>query len=318
MQSLELDCRCPECSGSLIDAGDEFACSGCGLVKAKEPLDPPREAVEPGVAKRSFLGSYMGTLWITKKERASRGLSGSNSKYEYLKMLSDYSGRQEGVAEACDRLILRVGEKLVLPAVVMEQASSMARSVLSSDPTKRRVTAAVLSAYSLINACKVEGVTSASVSEIIEAHAALGRKVSSSSIIQLSLESPFKSAPRGPEDYIVRVLARLSRNGKVCQELKRKGIAQTPYFNSLRETAAELLLGVKKAEMTGKRPCALAASAVYSAELVLASRESRGRLLTQRDLAQCGDAAEYTIRAQVAEIFMPVVKREPAQVKRTQ
>ena len=165
-----------------------------------------------------------------------------------------------------------------------------------------------MSAYSLINACKIEGVTSASVREIIGAHAALGRKVSSSSIIQLSLESPIKSAPRSPGEYLTRVLAKLSMNAELCQGLRLEGVPQTPYFNSLRETAAELLRRVKKAEMTGKRPCALAASAVYSAELVLSSAGSRRKRLTQRDLAEGGDTAEYTIREQVAEIFLPAVE----------
>ena len=247
----------------------------------------------------------MGTMGTTPQERASRGLAGSSSKYEYLKTLSDFAGRDEGPGEACDRIIGRVGEKLFLPRVVLEEASAVARTVLSAYRCHRRVTLAALSAFSLIAACRVEGVNSVSAREIISAHAALGRRVNSSSFIQFALESPIKVLPRRPEDYISRVLARLSWNNRLSERLRSEGASQTSYFNALRGSAKELLAEVRPDELSGRRPCALAAAAIYSAEAALAIIESRGKRLTQRLLAECGDAAEYTIREQCATIFAP-------------
>jgi len=247
----------------------------------------------------------MGTIGITPQERASRGLAGSNSKYEYLKTLSDFAGRDEGPVGACDRIIGRVGEKLFLPRVVLDEASAVARTVLSTYRCHRRVTLAALSAFSLVAACRVEGIASVSVREIISAHAALGRRVNSSSFIQLALESPIKILPRRPEDYISRVLARLSWNTRLSERLRSEGASQTSYFNALRGIAKELLSEVRPDELSGRRPSALAAAAIYSAEAALATIESRGKRLTQRLLAECGDAAEYTIREQCASIFTP-------------
>jgi transcription initiation factor TFIIIB Brf1 subunit/transcription initiation factor TFIIB len=246
---------------------------------------------------------------MTPKERASRGLSGSNSKYQYLKVLSDFVCRGEGAAEACDRMIERVGEKLLLPGIVIDQASAMARRVLSSRPHGRRITIAAVSSYALIGACKVQGITSVSVREIVEAHVALGRRVSASSIIQLALESSVRTFARRPEDYLSRVLARLSRISVLQDRLASESVSQTSYFHSLRETAMEVLHSGDEDEMRGKRPCALAAAAVYSAEVVLSVCESRRKRLTQRELAQCGDTAEYTIREQCAHLFSPAVER---------
>jgi len=287
-----------------------MVCPRCGLVDTKQLL----EATNPlspstGSASRAHLGSYMGTMRITPEERGSRGVSGSNSKYEYLKVLSDYAGRDDGPADACDRIIARVVEKLFLPKVVHEEASAVAKTLLASDRHGRRVTLAVVSAFALVRACQVGGVTSVSVREIIAAHAALGRRLNSSSFIQLALESPIKILPRRPDEYVSRILARLSSDQRLADRLKSDGASQTRYFNALRDGAKELIQAVSPEELSGRRPCALAAAAVYSAELALSFHERRRKRLTQRLLAECGDAAEYTIREQCATIFTPAAAR---------
>ena len=317
MQAVSLESSCPECLSKLVDAGDELACPRCGLVKEKEALEPRSTVpLPPGHLGKETLGSYMGSKGMTSRERSSRGFSGSNSKYEYLKILSDFAGREEGSEGACERMVERVGEKLFLPKVVLDQAQSIARVVLASGLRRRRVTLAAVSAYALISACKVEGVNSASVREIIGAHVALGRMVSSSSIIQLALESPVRTFARPPQEYLSRVMARLSLIRELSEKLRSERVSETVFFHLLRETALEILRCTSAVEMTGKRPCALAASAVYSAELVLSRCESRKKRLTQRELAECGDTAEYTIREQCARIFADSV--EKVATRRTQ
>ncbi len=260
-------------------------------------------------SKKEPLGSYMGTKRITQRERASRGLSGSNSKYEYLKTLSDFAGKEEGAEETCEKMVERVGEKLFLPRVVIDEAGSIARSLLTTRRRGRRITIAAVSAYSLISACKLEGVSSVSVREIVGAHVSMGRRVSSSSIIQLGLESPVKTFARSPEEYLSRVFARLSLIPEFSKRLRSERASQTAFLSSLRDAAVKILRSTDSIEMTGKRPCALAASAVYSAELALSRCESRRKRLTQRELAECGDTAEYTIREQCASIFAPAVEK---------
>jgi len=286
-------------------------------VKEKEVVEAgPSGTMRIPVSDRQALGSYMGSKDITNQERFSRGLAESNSRYEYLKVVSDSSGRGRGAAPTCIKMLERVAEKLFLPSVVVLQGASIARKVLAVDHPHRRLTVASVSAYSLIAACKIEGVTSVSVREVIGAHSFLGGHVSSSSVIQLTLESPVKTFARRPEDYLSRVQARLSTNRRLLEELASEGISQTAFFNSLRDTAKEVLSLVDEGGRAGRRPCALAASAIYSAETVIARCESRRRRLTQRDLAECGDTAEYTLREQCARIFTPAV--ETLVARRTQ
>ena len=306
MQAPDFEASCPDCAVSFVDGGHEMVCPKCGEVGPKQWADPIHQGGADGPAlEQRKLGSYMGSMRGTRRERSSRGIAGSNSKYEYLKALSDFAGREEGSLEACSRMLTRVGEKLFLPRVVQEEASELAKTILASSQGGRRITLAAVSAFSLVAACRVEGVTSASVREIISAHAALGRRVNSSSFIQIALQSPIKVRARRPEEYLSRVLARLSSDGKLMEELRSEGVSPTGYFNALRETAEELLKGVGEEELSGRRPCSLAAASIYSAALAMAARDSRRKRLTQRLLAECGDAAEYTIREQCAGIFTP-------------
>lgn len=309
MQSLDFESRCTECNRPLVDAGDEFVCPSCGIVKEKEVLENDARVSPNFVFGKHALGSYMGSLHSTEEEIRSRGFSRTNSTYGYLKVVSDFAGRGGGADYACFRMIRRVGEKLFLPNLVIQQAANLARKVLATKNHDRRVTIAAVSAYSLVAACKIEAITSVTIREIVDAHNALGRRVKASSIIQLSLESPFKTAPRRPEDYVSKVLVKLSFNARIGQTLAREGIPLNGFLSSLRSTTLEVLAEIDGTLTVGRRPYALAASAVYAAEVVLARRESRKRWITQRDLAECGDSAEYTIRGQVSDIFMPAVER---------
>jgi transcription initiation factor TFIIIB Brf1 subunit/transcription initiation factor TFIIB len=310
MQSLDYGSRCPDCLAEMVDVGDEFVCPVCGVVGEKEVLEF-RGLGNPVTSDFTgqSLGSYLGSAEVTLRERRSKGFSKANSSYRYLKALSDFGGREDGPLYSCAKMIERTSERLSLPKIVGRQAITIAKKVLRSAKRDRRVTLAAVSAYSIIASCKIEGVTSVSVREIVQAHAELGRRVKASSIIQLSLDSPIKTSARRPEEYLTRTLAKLSSSEKLVRELQAEGVSRTVYFNSLRETAGEILALVGRDSMDGHRPCALAATAIYSAERVLANREFRSGRMTQRDLATCGDTAEYTIREQYREMFMGAVEK---------
>lgn len=309
MQVGDLDVRCPECSERFIDLGEELVCPVCGISRGKEVVDPPPSgAPRPRDAVRAQLGSYMGPLTAPAEGRSARRIAGSDSKYEYLKLVSDFAGRGRGPEDTCARLIERVGEKLFLPRVVLIEAASIAKLVLATVRLRRRIMLAAVSAFSLISACRVEGVTSVGPREIIGAFTDQGRHVDSSSIIQLTLESPVRTYARRPEGYLSKVLGRLSTNRRFLERAEKDRVSVAPYLNSLRSAAKEVMELADQTEMLGKRPCALAASALYSAETVLATHEGRERRVTQRLLAECGDASEYTVREQCAAIFTPAAK----------
>lgn len=256
---------------------------------------------------RHPLGSYMGTKGITAEERRSK-VSGDNTRYEKMKAMADRAQR-EGSPEDCGRLVERVGERLYLPRVVVLQAAAIAKRAMVSPHPGRRRTVADVSAYALVSACKIEGVTSVSIREILAAFADVGRKVTSSAIFRLAIESPSGTYAREPRDYVPRVVARLSMNRRLAARLARDGAAPPAYLGSLRMAASEILGACDRTEMSGKRPCTLAASAVYSAEILMSSAEGRAARVTQRECAECGDAAEYTVREQYNAIFTPVLRR---------
>jgi transcription initiation factor TFIIIB Brf1 subunit/transcription initiation factor TFIIB len=308
---------CSECSTPMLDVGDELVCPRCGVVEEKivvevPPGDGPSKVPATG---RQPLGSFMGTYSITNRERFSRGLSASSSRYEYMKAVSDGAGKEDGSLSDCVKLMERVAEKLYLPRIIIVQAASVAKKVFEAPRPRRRVTVAAVSAYSLIVSCKIEEATSVSLRELVAAHSALGMHVTHSSIIQISLDSPIRTFARRPEDYLQRVLAKLSLSGALRARLDHERVALEPYLASLRETAGELLVLVGEGPTAGRRPCALAASAIYSAELVLCACEGRKKRTTQRAVAGCGDTAEYTLREQCAEIFASAVKELAARRK---
>ncbi len=295
---------------------DELVCQRCGIVREKQVLEigPSSRLVAIDFTGQA-LGGYMGTVEGTRKERGSRGLAQQGSSYQYLKLVSDYAGREESAVYATAKMIERVSEKLSLPTVVMAHAIVIAKKVLASERGDRRITLATVSAYALVAACKAEGVTAVSIKDVVGSFQALGRRVKVSSLIQLSLDSPIKTEARGPEDYVGRVIVKLGSDGRLTAELKKEGVQAVSYFNSLRTTAVEILGSLAWSAKVGRSPCALAATAVYGAELLLADREGRRRRLTQRQVAECGDTAEYTVREQYKEIFTQAHLRSPLEAR---
>ncbi|MDG7011309.1 MAG: hypothetical protein JRN57_04230 [Nitrososphaerota archaeon] len=300
MQAQELEI-CQECASPLLDLEEELVCPSCGLVKEKSTVEPAKmgDGKLP-LFGRQPLGSFMGARKPSIEEMRSK-VSGNSTSYGRMKMLSDFAAREGSYAD-CGRLIERVGERLFLPRVVILQAATISKRVTQA-PHRGRLTVAEVSAYSLVAACKIEGVASASIREILVAFADLGKRVSSSAIFRLALESPVRTFARRPEEYLPRVLARLSMNRRLSVRLAKDGVPSSAYLGTLRGLAMEILARCDQVALEGKRPCALAASAVYSAETVLAAQEARSLRVTQRECAACGDAAEYTVREQCAAIF---------------
>lgn len=284
--------------------GEELVCPVCGIVGEKEVVEfrPGRNPVATDFTPQA-LGSYLGSVEATGRERSSRGFSTSHSNYGYLKTLSDFVGRDDGTLFECVRMVERVCENLSLPNVVMARAVIIARKMLGPRNERHRTTIAAVSAVAIVVSCRVGRVASVSTKEVIEAHRALGRTLKVSSMIRLFLESGIRLEPREAEDYVPRVVARLSVSRLAGQPMS------PAYVREIRILATEILGKVPEEMKAGHRPGALAATAVYAADLVLAAREGRSRRITQRDVALSGDAAEYTVREQYREIFAPTLGR---------
>lgn len=302
--------KCSECSGQIIDAGDEFVCQSCGMVTAKEVLEG-RERKMPQALDYTphALGGFLGPPEQEYEEQQSPptppAFPDASSSFKYLKLVSDFVGKGESCVYSCAKMIERVCEKLSTPKIVVSQSMVIANKVFELRK-RNEITVAAISAYSIITACKIEGITSVGVKEVVEAHRALGRRVKATALIQISLDSPIKTRARRAEDYLTRVIAHLSSNSGLRRKLEEHMMSETVYYNKLYEVAREALGIVEREAMGGHSPCGLAASAVYAAEVALAQSDSRIRFLSQREVAECIGVAEYTVREQYGEVFRPV------------
>lgn len=287
-----------------------MVCPTCGIVTQKEVVNERRSKALVAIdLTRQRLGSYMGPPELATSPGPARAFPGSQSTVRYMKLVSDFTGREDSQLYACAKLTERVCEKLSLPNITMREAVELSKRVLGAGARDSRVTLAAVSAYCVIAACKIEGLTSVSVKDVVEVYRGLGRRVKASSIIQLSLDSPVRTRARRAEDYVPRVLAKLAAGGLFERHFREEKASLSAYLNLLRETSRIVLEAVPESEKAGHSPTSLAATSVYAAESVLSEREGRGMRMSQRDVSRCGDAAEYTVREQFREIFMPALFR---------
>lgn len=299
--------RCPECAGALLDLGDELVCGSCGTVSGKEVLEAPTRPVTAADFTSQALGGYLGPLEHGSRERSTRGLSSTHSTFGYLKLISDFAGREETASYACVKLIERVCEKLALPRVVAGQAMMIARDLYRPNGAGTQTNSAAVSAHAIIAACKLARVTTVGVKEVVAVHRLLGRRVKFASLVKLSLASPYRTEARRAEDYIGRVVARLSSSEEFTTYLRERGYLPSMYLAHIRGASLAALGAVDGPRRGGHSPVAMAATAVYAGEAVLANIEGRSMLLTQKALANLAGVAEYTVREQYGRLFRPLI-----------
>lgn len=300
--------KCPECHGTIVDAGEELACTSCGIVSSKEVREtrkggPPRAIDFTGQA----LGGYLGTPESAGRSGSHRRISDSPSSFRYLKLISDYADREDSTVYSCAKMVERVCDRLSIPRSVMGDAVVISKKVLARGGRGRSHPTAAVSAFAIITACRMGGVTSVGVREVVNAHKELGRKVRTSQLLRLATDSPVAMPPRVPEDYLTRVVARLNSNARLLRGLRSASLNASLHFNRLRDTARLVIGLLDGPTRSGRSPCAMAATSVYAAEVILAKAEGRRMTLSQRDLAETVGVAEYTVREQYRDIFRPVV-----------
>jgi transcription initiation factor TFIIIB Brf1 subunit/transcription initiation factor TFIIB len=298
------DARCANCSGRMVDIDEEMVCSSCGSVRQKEVA---HDSVGGGAAARRAhavdytnhsLGSFLGPMDYDRDEAPSKGFSGSSSTFRYLKTISDYSQVDEAGVYPCAKLIERICEKLSLPPGAMGQAIAVAKGLLAIRKQRTGYTIAAISAFSIISACRICGVPTVGVREVVAAHRALGHNVRPSTLIKMGFDSPVRASAMKAEEHLGRVAARLS------EALPRLG-APPGYQYKLLHLARRALAMLDSSVRGGHSPCALAATSFYAAEVAVSERESRKRFFTQREIANCVNVAEYTVREQFCELFRP-------------
>jgi transcription initiation factor TFIIIB Brf1 subunit/transcription initiation factor TFIIB len=294
------DARCTHCSGRMVDIDEEIVCSSCGSVQPKVVNECLKLTMERRTHAVDYtihsLGSFLGP--IDYDPDAERPRLSSSSNFKYLKTLSDYPQVDEAGVYPCARLIERMCEKLSLPPGVVGQAISVAKGLLAIRKQRTGYTIAAISAFSMINACRICGISNVGVKDVIAAHKALGYKVRPATLIRMGFDSPIRASAMRAEEHLGRVAARLA------EVLPQLG-GPPGYQYKLLYLAKRALSMLDSSVRGGHSPCALAATSFYAAELALAESESRKKLFTQREAAACVGVAEYTVREQFCELFRP-------------
>jgi transcription initiation factor TFIIIB Brf1 subunit/transcription initiation factor TFIIB len=299
LSSVHLD-KCAHCSGKVVDMGDEFVCSSCGVVVPKEVIETVERRPSAVDYTNYSLGSFLGPSEYGPEDK-EKGFSKSSSSFKYLKTISDYSQDDSAGVYPCTKLMERICEKLALPNGIIGQSVKIAKELLEIRKEREGFTIAAICAFWIISACKIYGVTSVGLKEVVEAHMDLGYRVKPSAIVRLSFDSSAKPGPRKAEEYLGRVAAHLSE--------MLPGLGAPPgYEKKLLCVGAEALRMLDSSERGGHNPCALAATGIYAAEVMISRSEGRRRLFTQKEAATCVNVAEYTVREQFCELFRPRIE----------
>jgi transcription initiation factor TFIIIB Brf1 subunit/transcription initiation factor TFIIB len=319
MQSSNFSEACEECSGRMIDLGDELVCRSCGVVASKEVIEGPRgNSVQAIDFTNHALGGYMGPAELSPAAERAAPFGAGSSTLRYLKLVSDFAGKDGGALYTCAKMVERVSEKLNLPGFAVAQAMVLARKLVLLRETQSDISVAAISSYSIITACKMEGITGVGSREVIEAHRAMGRRVKLSNIFEISFQSPVVGRARRPDEFLSSVIAKLSARTQVIKRSTEVGLNQASYFNSLRDAASCALGLVPREAFDGFTPLGLAATAVYAGEVSLARASGRSRVVTQKEVAGTVAMGEYTIREQYGRIFKTIQsKLDAALTQRT-
>ena len=279
--------RCPECRGHLVEAGEEWACTSCGLVAKTEKRT--FEATYAGNSTGQRLGSYIGT----KEDQNSHADFNGTSTIGYAKLVSDNMG-VDSAAWNCANMVRRVAEKLSLPAFATENAVAVSERMLAESRNgrlgSRRTSIPAISAYSILSACRTAGLDHIGSRSVIRAHNDLGHKVTRSALLHLGTESGVPLRPADPAALLRTVMNGLESNESILQKLRKKGTEPGPYFRRLLQ-ASQTVLEAMRTMREGCNPRTIAAGSVY-----LASRGVEPRAVTQREVAEIAGMAEYTVR----------------------
>ena len=295
MESPQQIERCRECRGHVVQSGDEFVCTSCGVVarkveEEKYHLEFHVEAPSQLVDRR--LGSYVGDM----SDKDSKADFNGVSTLGFAKLLSDNMGVDE-TERKCRALIRRVADKLALPGFVQQNATAFTEKVLAEGKgSGRRTFVAAASAYSILSAARAAGMDHISSGAIMEAFNDLGQRVTKSALLQMGLRSSVPLKPTDPGALLRNLLNRLEADEAVQRRLRKHGVEPGPYFRRVFQ-ASQTVLAALRGKTEGRNPRTIAAGSVY-----IACKEAAPGVVTQKALAQIAGVAEYTVREFVATV----------------
>jgi transcription initiation factor TFIIB len=268
---------CPECAGTLNDAGDETVCAGCGLVVEEDRIDrgPEWRAFADDADERERTGAPLTrsrhdrglTTEIGRstrvKGRKRRRLARMRRQHDRTQIKSKAERNQVyGFTE-----IRRVVGALELPDRVRDQACRLFESAQSEDLLRGRSLEG-FAAATVYAACRTAGIARTR-KEVLEPAKADGDELSAA-YDALNRELGLPLGPIDPAEYLARFATKLDLDA------------------TIERRARELLSEAPDGAVGGRDPGGVAAAALYAA----ASEQ-----LTQAEAAEVGGVSPVTLRS---------------------
>ena len=283
--------RCRECRGHVVQSGNEFVCTSCGVVARKveeEKYHLEFHIEAPAQLSDRHLGSYVGD----RSDKDSGADFNGVCTVGFAKLLSDNMG-VDGGERNCKAMIRMVADRLALPSFVRDNAAALSEKMLAESRTSgkgRRTSIAAISAYAILSSSRAAGMDHVGSGTILQAFEDMGHSVSKSALLRMGLDSkvPFRSAD--PKALLRSVMAGLESNGAVLKRLRKEGFEPGPYFRGLLQGSLAVLAAMDGMK-DGRNPRTVAACSVY-----IASRKMAPRAVMQREVAESVGVTEYTIR----------------------
>ncbi len=273
--------KCPECRADLVNAGEELACSKCGVVVGRAASAREDGSWAPSVIKSGPLGSYI------MPPGDSAGSKGGPA-FGLAKLNPNIIGRR-GAPQACSEMTDRIAGNLGLPKSVAQSADLVARRLL---PARKEIGASIpaISAYSLLHACRSAGISHISYKTIVEAYRDAGFRICRSKLMRIGLDSPVPLPKASVEELVNAVVGKLQSSEAVAARLKERNLDPREYFTKLLELAKEVASQARR--LNGFNPRTVAAGSVYLASVAIAEKKA----FTQHEAGETLGMAEYTVR----------------------
>ncbi len=289
--------RCRECKGHVVQAGDEFVCTSCGVVARK--VEEEKFHLELHIQAPSQLASGLGSFVGDRSDKDSGADFNGVCTVGFAKLLSDSMGVDQ-TARNLKALIRRAADRLSLPPFVRDNAMALSGKMLGASRSdgengKHRTSIAAISAYALLSACRTAGMDQVGTKAILQTYSDMGHRVSRSKLLQLGLDSSVPFRPADPAALLRTVVGALEASGAVRKKLGSKGVEPGPYFRRVLQ-ASQTVVSSVRGMAEGRSPRTLAAAAVY-----IASKEVVPGVVTQRDVAETMGVSEYSTREFVAK-----------------
>lgn len=317
---------CKECGSRLVQAENEIVCRRCGLVDQERTYDLIIEnalASENVPFKNSSLGEryhlldgtgsfidYSNALYF--HEGSGRPLP-SPSQRLFLRLKTVYDKQVRFHDKGTDYRTLcslnRVAANLGVSSIIRDRSAYLYRKAMKK--VRGIVPSPLVAAYCLLYATRESRDSyPLTIQEVVKAFKMVGHRVSAPAIIKVGFHcrevfgGPLRV--RGSEEFLRRIVERVISDKEIATTMKDMGMNPHRFKGKLLRFSSRLL-GSLTRDKCGRNPYTLAVSSIYAAEKILARKEGRRLIFTQRSLARAASVAEYSIREHFCKFFKKII-----------